>query len=241
MKPIPTAVLAALSTSLLLTADAANYLDATGDFTGGSGFLDMTSVEVSNTGSLLTFRINLASDPSGAGNNWASHLIGFDTTVGGTGNINATGGWAKDIQMSQGGMDFFIGNWLNNGTGNPAGAALYTWSGSAWNAVSSTADANPFNLAASVDATSVTISFDFAALSLSAGDSFNFDVYSSDTGGDNVLDALGSSTPMTWNSDPYDSAGTVKSYTIAAVPEPSVLMFVGIGSMLLFRRKLARV
>ncbi|MBC8095406.1 MAG: PEP-CTERM sorting domain-containing protein [Akkermansiaceae bacterium] len=237
MKPIRTVLLATLSTSILLNAHAATYPDVTSDFTGGSGFLDMTSVDVNNTASLLTLKINLASDPSGAGNNWATHLIGFDTAIGGTGNINGTGGWGKDIQMSQGGMDFFIGNWLNNGGVNPAGATLYNWSGSAWSAVSSTGGANPFNLAASVDSTSVTISFDFAALGVSAGNSFNFDVYSSTSGGDNVLDALGSSTPMSWNSNPYDSAANVNPYTISIVPEPTVFALLGLGIAVLLRRK----
>src|SRR6185503_2108038 len=116
-----------------LPAQAATlYPDTTGDFTGGAGFLDMTSVSVDNNASTLTFTINLASDPSVPGNNWGTHLIGFDTSPGGNGNIAGSGGWSKNIQMSQGGMDFFIGNWLNNGSGNPAGATLYSWNGSAW-------------------------------------------------------------------------------------------------------------
>lgn len=241
MKPIhavlSTALLSAISSSTL----AATYSDATGDFTGGSGFLDMTSAAVNNTATTLTLTINLASDPSGAANNWATHLIGFDTVAGGNGNINASGGWGKDIQMSVGGMDFFIGNWLNNGSGNPAGATLYGWDGSAWNAVSSTGGSNPFNLSASVNSTSVEISFDFAALGLSAGNSFNFDVYSSTTGGDNVLDALGNNTPMTWNNAPFDSGANTLSYTIAAIPEPGTLSFVILGGLAVLGRKLVRI
>ena len=84
----------------------------------------MTSVSVDNNASTLTFTINLASDPSVPANNWGTHLIGFDTTSGGNGNIASAGGWSKNIQMSQGGMDFFIGNWLNNGSGNPRRDAL---------------------------------------------------------------------------------------------------------------------
>ena len=47
----------------------------------------MTSVSVDNNASTLTFTINLASDPSVPANNWGTHLIGFDTTSGGNGNI----------------------------------------------------------------------------------------------------------------------------------------------------------
>jgi len=232
-------VLTAISVLVLAStpAPAATlYPDATGDFTGGAGFLDMTSVNVDNNASTLTFTINLAADPSVAANNWGTHLIGFDTSPGGNGNIAGTGGWSKNIQMSQGGMDFFIGNWLNNGSGNPAGATLYQWTGSAWNPVTSTGGANPFNINAAVNSSAVTVAFDFAALGLSLGNSFNFDVYSSTAGNDNVLDAAASTAPMTWNANPFDSGANVYAYTL--VPEPGTPVLVGAGLLLLVARRL---
>src|SRR5688500_130524 len=63
-----------------LPAKAATYDDPTGDFTGGAGFLDMTSVQVDNNASTISFIINLAADPSAPANNWGNHLIGFDTS-----------------------------------------------------------------------------------------------------------------------------------------------------------------
>jgi hypothetical protein len=214
------------------------YPDATGDFTGGAGFLDMTSASVDNNATTLTFTINLASDPSVPANNWGTHLIGFDTTAGGNGNIAGPGGWSKNIQMSQGGMDFFIGNWLNNASGNPAGATLYGWSGSAWNPVTSTGGPNPFNISAAVNSSSVIVSLDFAALGLSVGNSFNFDVYSSTAGNDNVLDALASTGSLTWNSNPFDSGVNVYSYTV--IPEPGTIMLLAGGLLLLAVRRFAR-
>ncbi|HYG22472.1 MAG TPA: PEP-CTERM sorting domain-containing protein [Verrucomicrobiae bacterium] len=238
MKPATASLSAAALACSISLASAASYPDATGDFTGGSGFLDMTSATVNNDASVLTFTINLASDPSVSGNDWATHLIGFDTAAAGSGNISGPGGWGKDIQMSSGGMNFFIGNWLNNGGGNPAGATLYSWDGAAWNAVTSTGGANPFNITAAVDTTAVTISLEYAALGLSPGDSFNFDIYSSTSGGDNVLDALGSNAPLSWNSAPYDSGSGVLPYTIAAIPEPGALSLLSAGALLFLRRRL---
>lgn len=236
MKPLATLLSTSLVVLPLIPAAAATFTDTNGDFTGGSGFLDITSVDVNNTASVLTLRINVAADPSAAANNWGTRLIGFDTAGPGAGNINATGGWGKDIQVSTGGMNFFIGSWVNNPSGNPAGATLYSWDGTAWTTLASTSGENPFNLNASVDTTGLTLSMDYAALGLSAGDSFNFDVYSSTTGGDNVLDALGSDTSMTWNSAPYDSGLNVESYTIAVIPEPSSLVLLVTGMLAVFRR-----
>jgi len=234
-------VLTAISALVLASvpAQAATlYPDATGDFTGGAGFLDMTSASVDNNATTLTFTINLASDPSVPANNWGTHLIGFDTSPGGNGNIAGPGGWSKNIQMSQGGMDFFVGNWLNNGGGNPAGATLYSWSGSAWNAVTSTGGANPFNINAAVNSSSVIVSLDFAALGLSVGNTFNFDVYSSTTGNDNVLDALASAGSMSWNSNPFDSGAGVYSYTV--IPEPGTITVLSASLLLLVARRFAR-
>ena len=105
-------------------------------------------------------------------------------------------------------------------------------------AVTSTGGANPFNLAASVDGGSVTVSFDFAALGLSFGNSFNFDVYSSTTGGDNVLDALSSNNSMSWNNAPFDTGAGALAYTIVAIPEPSAFAFAGLGFLMALRRRL---
>jgi hypothetical protein len=135
-------------------------------------------------------------------------------------------------------MDFFIGNWLNNASGNPAGATLYGWSGSAWNPVTSTGGPNPFNISAAVNSSSVIVSLDFAALGLSVGNSFNFDVYSSTAGNDNVLDALASTGSLTWNSNPFDSGVNVYSYTV--IPEPGTIMLLAGGLLLLAVRRFAR-
>ncbi|MEK7782256.1 MAG: hypothetical protein AAB370_12220 [Verrucomicrobiota bacterium] len=208
---------------------AANYLDSLGD--NGAGFLDITSVDVNNTATTLTLTVNVAGDPSNAGNNWGKFLIGFDTGIGGGGNLNAVNGWGKDIQMSAGGMDYFIGSWLDWGSG----ADLKNWSGSQWDTVTATYLPNPYNLIFSVGTASVSYTFDLAALGLLVGSSFNFDVYAS-TGTANVVDSSGNPAAQTWNSDPYDSGLNVSSYTIQAVPEPTMGALLGLGSLLLLRR-----
>lgn len=209
-----------------LPAQATDYTDATGDFTGGVAALDLASVTVNNDATTLTFTLNLAGDPTPA--NWYSYFIGISkNSFGGVGgNLNGPGGWGKDIQMSTGGMDYFIG-------GYPAysGYSLLTWDGSAWTGTSG---------AASQNTSSVTLSMNLSSLGLSAGNSFTFDVWTSDTGGDTVLDALSDNTARSWNSTPFDTGANALTYTVAAVPEPATCTLLGLGALVMSRRLFRR-
>jgi len=214
-----------LATGLLAAAPvcAATYTDAVGDFTGGVGALDLTSVSVNNDGTSVTFTLNLAGDPTAA--TWYNYYIGISENLyGGVGgNLNGSGGWGKDIQMSNGGMDYFVGAYPAY-----AGYSLLTWSGSAWNTTTATASQN---------STSVTIPVSLAALGLAPGSSFTFDVWTSDSGSDYVLDALSDGTSRSWNSVAFDTGANGLSYTVQAVPEPATILGLGIAAGIAFRRR----
>ncbi len=223
MKRIVLPVVAA-SAFGLWSASAVNYADPgdAGDFTGGVGALDLTSVDVNNDATTLTFTLNLAGDPTAA--TWYNYYVGISRNLfGGVGgNLNATGGWGKDIQMSGGGMDFFIGAYPGFG-----GYNLLTWTPSSWSSTSGSANQN---------STSVAIPVALSALGLNAGDSFTFDVWTSTSGGDTVLDALSSGAPMSWNSNPWDTGANALTYTVA-VPEPTALALLALGGAVLFGRR----
>jgi hypothetical protein len=164
-------------------------------------------VSVVNDASTVTFTINLAGDPTTA--DWYNYYIGISENLyGGTGgNLNATGGWGKNIQMSTGGMDYFVGAYPYY-----AGYSLLTWGGSAWTTTTGTASEN---------SSSATLSVALADLGLSPGSSFTFDVWTSDSGADTVLDALSDTAARSWNSDPFDTGPDGLAYTVQAVPEPA--------------------
>lgn len=193
-----------------------------GDFTGGVGSLDISSVVVDNDGTMLTFTINLGGDPVGA--DWYNYYIGIarDGLAGG-GNLNESGGWGKDIQMSVGGMDFFIGAypyWSG-------GFSLLTWGGSSWSSIS-------YNTATTT-ASSVTIPVPLGDLGLAPGVGFTFDVWTSTSGGDTVLDALSDATVRGWNSNPFDTGANGLHYV---VPEPGAIsLLIALGGLGLIARR----
>jgi hypothetical protein len=224
-KPLVTCSCLAVLALAATPAWAATYLDTTGDTISG-GILDITSVDVNHTGTTLSFKINLAGDP--VATEWGKYMIGIDTAPGGD---TASNGWGRPISMSSG-MDYFVGSWVDWGNG----AEIRNWTG-AWNTQSSTSSPNPDNLAITKDASSVTLSFNYAGLGLGTGSSFSFDVYTSGGGGsDSAIDAAGNlaQSVATWPG-PYDSAQNVLSYTITQVPEPSVLALLGVTALILRR------
>lgn len=207
------------------TGLSATYLDSTGENIAG-GILDITSVEVNNTATALTFKINLAGDP--VATDWGKYMIGLDTVPGGDSVGN---GWGRPIGMGSG-MDYWVGSWVDFGSG----AEIRNWTG-AWNLQSATYNPNPDALAISKDTSSVTVTFNFAGLGLTTGSSFFFDVYTSGGGGgDSAIDALANpaQTVAGWG-DAYNSGVNVASYTIQAVPEPALGTLLGL-SLLLLRR-----
>jgi hypothetical protein len=222
---IITSILAVLTLSSL-PLNAATYNDASGDFTGGNNDLDMSSVTVNNDATTLTFTINLVGNPMN--NNWYNFYVGISENLfGGVGgNFNASGGYGKNIQMSQGGMDYVLASYPAFG-----GYDFKTWNGSAWTTGPGTA---------SQDNTSVTIPVPLSALGLSPGSTFKFDLWSSDSGTDTVLDSLSDNVARSWNSNPFDTGANALSYTVVAVPEPSSCALLGIAAAMLARRQLRR-
>ena len=114
-KTIVVAILAALA----LNAQAATYLDSTGEIISGA-HIDISSVEVNNTATDLIFKINLAGDPIAT--DWGKYMIGLDTAPGGDAAGNA---WGRPIGMASG-MDYWVGTWADFGNG----AEVYKHTGS---------------------------------------------------------------------------------------------------------------
>jgi hypothetical protein len=224
--------LLAITAAVGLAAPAAHavvYPDATGEEFSGNSNLDISSVEVTNDATNITFTVNLVGDIQAT--NWGKYMIGVDSIAGGD---TAGNGWARPISMSSG-MDYWIGSWADFGSGDE----VYHWSGSAWVRDHASYDAvNPLTLP-NIQQHSTTLVIPLAYLNLNVGDSFKFDVYAAGGGGtDSANDA--SSNPLqstsAW-SGPYDSGTIVSNYTV--VPEPATLSLAGLAcaGLVLRRRK----
>jgi hypothetical protein len=209
------------------TASAAVIPDATGEEFSGNSNLDIRSVEVTNTANDITFTIGLVGDP--VATNWGKYMIGIDSVAGGAGDGNA---WGRPISMSSG-MDYWVGSWLDSGSG----AELHRFA-TTWNRDHTSSDAaNPLALPA-VTTGSVSLTLPLAYLGLADGDTIQFDVYSAGGGGgDSANDASSNPNQSTtgWGV-PYDSGIVVSSYTVV-VPEPASLGILGLAAAGLLARR----
>lgn len=218
----------------LLTGPAfgAAYNDATGDgtFITTHQHLDISSVEVTNTATHISFNISVVGNPIAT--NWGEYQVSIDSIIGGT--TSGTLPPSRPVSMSSG-MDYYIRSW-------DSGAEVYRWdaAGPYWALDHATWQGSPGVVAPVKTASSIKLTTTLAALGLSLGDSFKFDVWSAGgTGSDGAFDVSANPNPAPFGEDfssPYDAGNNVFTYTV--VPEPST-MAMGLFSVaaLLIRRK----
>ena len=221
------AVLAGL---LAVSAGADIITDQTGDIdpglATGDGTLDIISMEVTHNATDLMFSLTLNGNISST--DWGKFMIGIAT--GGTGTTTGNG-WGRPINLNSpiGGMDFWIGSWVDGG----GGAQLWSYSGATWSNLGAPGSYTMTPGAQSVLAYTVAL----ATLGLANGDTFFFDAYSSGGGNtDTAIDALSNPnfSVTSWDQT-YTSTngGTgLSSYTISSsIPEPATMSLIGLGAL----------
>jgi len=221
-------VVLALSAS---SARATIYNDTAGDvFTGaGGGILDILSVEVTDDGTNINFKINLAGDPITA--EWGKYMVMIDNGPGGDQSGN---GWGRPISWGpvNGGADYWLGSWVDG----LMGAENYNWNGTNWNLQDVTTNPIPNpNISISKDASSATIIVPLARLGLGASQQFCFDVFTSGGGDfDGAIDSLGNPGIQVGN---WDQPSTAVPVCYTTTPEPGSLALVALGAVALLKRK----
>jgi hypothetical protein len=201
------------------------YTDATGENFDGNAHMDISSVEVTDDGTNITFKINVSAASITSPADWGKYLVGIDTSDA-TGDTGSPVGnpWGRNIRMTDG-MDAFIGSWVDSGGGFQPWTFSGSWTQNGTGAVT---------LAGS----STTITTSLASLGLSQGQTIEFDVYTSGGGGgDSANDAAANPLQSTtgWGG-PYTTASN-SGLTYTLVPEPGTIGLMGMGGLLLLRRR----
>ena len=221
-------------------AQVTTYLDATNDIASGianaGGTLDIVRMEVSNTATDIVFRMTVNGFVEGPGStDWGKFMIGISTGSN-AGDSAANGnGWGRPINMAAptGGMNYWIGSWVDSG----GGAQRWAYNGTSWSEVAATYSSG-FGSFSFVN-NQLTYTMSLASLGLSIGSTFYFDAYSSGGGGgDSAIDALANpNVSVTGWGGPYTSGGSnpVLSYTV--VPAPGAVALLGLAGLMARRRR----
>lgn len=221
------ALLALVAVPAQASVFSVTYNDSVGDvFTGaGGGILDIVSLEVSNDATNISFKFTLAGDVLAA--EWGKYMVIIDSAPGGDAAGN---GWGRPISMPSG-ADSWIGSWVDGGDGmelyNYSGGWPFppnyaTWLGSPEIGISKTSN-------------TVTLTSTLAAMNLSIGQTFLFDAFTSGGGGgDGAIDSLGNPNQQVGDWGDFSEAHPL---TYRVKPEPTTLTLLGIGALLMIRRR----
>lgn len=225
----------AVSSSFAVQGTTSPYTDAVGDIDPGistaGGTLDILGMEVTNNASDITFRLTVNGNISTT--DWGNFMIGIST--GSTASTNTGNGWARPIQLNSpiGGMDYWIGSWVNGTNAVSARSQLWSYVGASW----TNTGALPGYSFSPGATSSITYTATLASLGLAVNDVFYFDAYSSGGGAtDSAVDALANPNVSitTWDG-PYTSSTTgdggfgLNSYQV--VPEPSTYALLVISAL----------
>ena len=203
------------------------YTDATADNYGPT-YVDISNVVVTNTATDITFQINLnptanLTHVDGSGNfdrHYGKYQLGFQTGPGG--NTAIVNNYGNQIGISSG-VNYSLLGWADNiptpaAPGDPPQGydATFHWNGSGWDAVAGFGSSPFVDTPTLITDTSISYTVPLAALGLSAGSTFQFDVWTTFAGGgQSAYDALGKATLTTDPGTPY---GTATPYDSATSP-----------------------
>jgi hypothetical protein len=244
MKTIQSTVPLLAAMSVAFSATAATFTDATGDNYGGPE-VDIASVAVNNDANNITFQINMNTAADLGANHFANYEVGIQVNGGvggqtaingtfGTGNPAAGNPYGNAVGISTG-ENFFIGSFLTSPGNFSGGAQLFSYSSTTgWTQVGATAPITEVT----TGTPSTAFTFPLAALGLTPGSSFKFDVYTSFGSPQGAYDALDNASlppgAAPFSGGTYDSATAEGSVLPTyVVPEPTTIALAVLGGGLL--------
>jgi hypothetical protein len=188
-----------LASFLNFSAQARVYSDASSDlFDNGLANLDITSVEVTNDASNITFTVTTRGYAV-----WTKYLIGIRTAAASssstTGNL-----WGRNNTYAEG-INFQIASWVDNG----GGVGFSQYASNAWTSTSvASIDLNQ------IGSNKVSWTVSLASLGLALGDTFKFDVGTTGDGGnDPFVDVATRNEPATSGWGVASTGGALLTFT----------------------------
>ncbi|MBA4291748.1 hypothetical protein C0431_02150 [bacterium] len=224
-------LLVASAITIAAASQAVIFTDPTGDVNvPGSPWphLDITSVEVTNTDTSISFKYTVNGDL--VATNWGKHLV----VIRRAGAVDNTGytlpdAWNRRASLSGGG-NAFIGSWVDAPSNNQQN---WTFDGTTWNQINTVSN----NIQGP---NMVTLTASLADLGITLGETITFDVFTTGGGGspgnpgDTAVDSLTGASPTAWDQDITLQGLT---YNVEAVPEPATMVVLGVAAAAALRRR----
>jgi hypothetical protein len=219
LSSVAAAALAVGTSNAQLINDAINDIDP--GISSGGGTLDIVSMEVSTTSTDVTFGLTLNGDISST--DWGNFMIGIAT--GNTAGTTTGNGWGRPINLDSpiGGMNYWIGSWVNSG----GGSQLWSYNGTTWD--------GPTALTAysfTAGATSlINYTISLSSLGITSPQTIYFDAFSSGGGaGDTSIDALSNPNIAVTAWDQVYTSNLANGISSATVPEPSTYALLALSA-----------
>lgn len=218
-----------LLATAIITASASQatiYLDPAGDEGHSSGsvgaHMDITSIEITNTSTDITFKFTLTGDPITT--NWGKYcIVGRNLSNGNLDTAANNNPWGRNVELF-GGSNVFVGNWVDSG----GGVLGYSFNGS-WN--QNGGQGSPI-----VTSNSVSYTLALADLGLAIGDIMIFDGFTTGSNADPAIDSLTGQQTATWG-DHSQLEGLTYLVT-DPVPEPATMTVIaGAAALAALRRR----
>ncbi|MEI7721601.1 MAG: hypothetical protein WCJ23_06455, partial [Verrucomicrobiota bacterium] len=183
------------------SAQARVYSDASSDlFDNGFANLDITSVEVINDASNITFTVTTR-----AFSDWTKYLIGIRTAAASSSSTTGNA-WSRPASYAEG-INFQIAAWVDGVTPT---AQYIAYTSGAWNWGASTTATMDLT---QKPANKVSWTVSLASLGLALGDTVKFDVGTSGGDGNGFIDALSTSNLTATGWGTASTGGALLSYT----------------------------